>query len=140
MFSKSFLPENLGFDGNAYQFPDFQRVFSQILGKSGLVERFLVLQCLPDRPIDPTVRPNIVVIQVSEGRIQPINPAVGLVPVFVRVRQRVEHDRVCGDTVPSFSTRRILDQVYPPLRIRNRFVFVAVPLRNLGTLRPTREL
>lgn len=69
-------------------------------------------------------------MQVLEWGVQPIDPALTLVEVLVRIRQRVEADRVSFDAVPPFGTRNVLHKVDPGVSLRDRFVLVAVPFRN----------
>ena len=93
-----------------------------------LVEASLRPQGPADGHVNDRLRHKVVVIQVCEGRIKPVDPSVSLVPVTVRVRLRVENHRIRGDTVPTFCASPVLNQVQPALSGWNFFVFVPVPL------------
>jgi len=54
-----------------------------------------------------------------------------LMPVFVRIRETVETRRVRSDTIPPLGAGDILNEIKPPISLRNRLVFVAVPLGDL---------
>ncbi len=60
---------------------------------------------------------------------------MSLVPNSIRVRQRVEDDRVCSCTVPSFRTSHVLNEIYPPIRLRYTLMLGALQISYETVLR-----
>lgn len=107
-----------------------------------LVEALFSPQGLPNSLIDDRSRDEVVVPQISEIGVQPVNSAVRLPPIAITVGLGVEHDCVRFDTIPPFCPSSVLNQVDPAVSLWNLLVLVAVPLRYCevgATLRSARE-
>lgn len=94
----------------------------------GLVEALFGSQSLPNCVVYPRLGLQDVVVEVRKASVEPVDASVSLMPVLVRVREGVEHYRVRSDAVPPLSARLVLHEVDPAISLRDRFVFVAVPL------------
>ena len=86
-------------DTGIYETPD----------KSGLIEVLLPCQGFRDGLVNQGVCHQRVVVQVLEGRIEPVDSSVCLVEHLVRVGLRVENNRIRLDTVPALRPSCVLN-------------------------------
>lgn len=94
-----------------------------------LVEVLFDPQGRSDGLIDDRPRDEVIVVEIRERGVQTVDSAVRLPPIAVRVRLRVEANRVRIDAVPALCASAVLNQVQPALSCWNLLVFVAIPLR-----------
>lgn len=67
-------------------------------------------------------------MQLSEGRVESVNPSERLMPILVRIRETVEDHGIGRDAVPTFSPCLILHEIQPAIGVRHFFMSVTVPL------------
>ena len=112
----------------------FASTSKPMINKETRVEVPLFSDRLPDRQVDSCPAVQMVVVEISERCVQPVNATCRLCHALVGVVQTVEDHRVRLRAVPSFSACRVLNQIDPSITLGYRLMPKPIPLLADDTL------
>ena len=103
---------------------------------SFFIKTLLFLESLADRKIDSAPAFQMVVIEIRERCVQPVDPSRSLDHHLIAIILGIKKNRICFDTIPSFRSSAVIHQIHPLFTFRDLLMLVAVPLSQHCPFRP----